>query len=132
MGEEAWEAYQKQRKIDKAKTWKARNAQAVVDWRRRTKQRLIDYKGGKCERCGYCKDCPSAYHFHHLDPSQKDFGISENGSTRKLDKLKKEVDKCQLLCSNCHAEVHEEMFKQVRQQTKERYEEWLEKRNIVA
>jgi hypothetical protein len=43
----------------------------VVQWRRRIKQQLIQYKGGKCSVCGYDKDCPSAYEFHHRDPSTK-------------------------------------------------------------
>lgn len=38
MGEEAWVEYQKQRKIEKAKAWKARNSQRVIDWRRRSKE----------------------------------------------------------------------------------------------
>lgn len=78
--------------------------QAVVDWRRRSKSKLVEYKGGKCKECGYNKSI-NALHFHHLDPSQKDFSIS--GKSWSFDKLKVEVDKCVLLCANCHAEVHE-------------------------
>lgn len=69
---------------------------------------LIEYKGGKCERCGYNKSM-RALEFHHLDPSEKDFGISKQ-INRNIDDLKKEVDKCILLCSNCHAEIHEELY----------------------
>lgn len=39
------------------------------------------------------------------DPTQKDFGIS--GTTKSFEKLKPELDKCVLLCANCHGEVHE-------------------------
>ena len=46
-----------------------------------------------------------ALQFHHLDPTQKDFGIS--GTTKSFEKLKPELDKCVLLCANCHGEVHE-------------------------
>lgn len=74
--------------------------------RRNNKKRLIEYKGGKCERCGYNKSIPAVYDFHHLDPNTKDFGLSYKGSTRSFDKLKIEVDKCILLCKNCHAEIH--------------------------
>jgi hypothetical protein len=52
--------------------------------RRRTKKRAIEYKGGKCQRCGYNR-CVEALDFHHLDPSQKDFRIS-NGNNRAWDK----------------------------------------------
>lgn len=125
MGEEAWAEYQKKRKINKVKNWRSRNVQKVVDWRRRTKQRLIAYKGGKCEICGYNKDCPSSFHFHHKNPSEKSFGIGSKGITRKLELLKQEVDKCQLLCANCHAEVHESLYSKQREETKLRHEEWL-------
>ena len=71
---------------------------------------LIAYKGGKCERCGYDKSS-RALEFHHLNPSEKDFGISKV-LTRSIQSLKEEADKCILLCSNCHAEIHDELFNQ--------------------
>ena len=126
MGEEKWEEYQKKRKINKAKVWRAKNVERVVDWRRRTKERLIEYKGGKCQKCGYDKDCPSAYDFHHRDPSIKSFGISSKGITRSLEQLKIEVDKCDLLCCRCHAELHEEQYCKQRKETKLRYGAWLQ------
>ena len=64
---------------------------------------MIDYKGGKCQICGYNK-CANALEFHHLDPTLKDFTIS--GGTRSFNSLKSEVDKCILVCSNCHREIH--------------------------
>jgi len=79
---------------------------AVISWRVRTKQKLIDYKGGRCMRCGYNK-CVAALHFHHRNPNEKDFGIS--AKTKSFDVMKLEVDKCDLLCSNCHAEEHERL-----------------------
>lgn len=82
----------------------------VVSWRIRAKQKLISYKGGKCLRCGYNKiECPRAFSFHHRSPSEKDFTIS--AKSWSLDRLKKEVDKCDLLCVRCHAEVHDEQDK---------------------
>lgn len=42
----------------------------------------IEYKGGKCSVCGYSK-CKGALEFHHLDPKEKDFGISAQGYTRE-------------------------------------------------
>jgi hypothetical protein len=78
----------------------------VQSWRRRTKLALIEYKGGKCEKCGYSKlEYPRVFHFHHRDPAQKDF--SPSSKNWAIERLKEEVDKCQLLCSNCHAEEHE-------------------------
>lgn len=61
--------------------------------------------GGKCERCGYSK-CVAALEFHHTDPTQKDpsFRTMRNWSV-KPEKLA-ELEKCELLCSNCHREAH--------------------------
>lgn len=73
--------------------------------RRKTKLKCIEYKGGQCKNCGYSK-CPTALVFHHPDPAQKDFGISEKGFARSFAKCKPEIEKCILLCANCHAEVH--------------------------
>lgn len=61
----------------------------------------IEYKGGKCY-CGYNK-CVDALEFHHLDPSKKEFTLS--GMTRSWKRIKKELDKCILVCSNCHKEI---------------------------
>jgi hypothetical protein len=79
---------------------------AVHNRRKKVKLLLVQYKGGKCEQCGYNK-CVAALEFHHLDPTQKDFGIGANGHTLALAKLKQEVDKCILVCSNCHREIHD-------------------------
>jgi predicted transcriptional regulator len=80
----------------------------VIYWRQRAKLKLIEYKGGKCqvESCGYNKSVRSLG-FHHIDPREKDFSIS--GKTISLDKMKKELDKCLLVCNNCHGEIHEEI-----------------------
>lgn len=75
----------------------------VGNWRKRTKELLVEYKGGKCEFCGYNK-CVEALEFHHIDETTKEFAIS--GSTKSLEKQKKEADKCYMLCANCHRELH--------------------------
>jgi len=77
----------------------------VGKWLKRTKLYLVKYKGGKCqiESCGYDK-CVEALEFHHLDPDKKDFGIG--GKTKSIEKLKAEVDKCIMVCANCHREIH--------------------------
>src|SRR5437870_3786694 len=78
-----------------------------VALRRKTLKRLaIQYKGGKCCRCGYNK-CSEALTFHHCD-GNKAFGIGAKGYTRSWDTVKAELKKCLLLCANCHIEVHAE------------------------
>ncbi len=83
-------------------------SQSVVNWRKRTRRELIGYKGGKCKICGY-NTCMEALDFHHLNPLEKDFTIS--GKSWSFETLKKEVDKCELLCRNCHTEVHQGLHK---------------------
>lgn len=80
------------------------SSESVILWRKRTKIKLIEYKGGKCEICGYDR-CNRALEFHHKNPSEKDFTIS--GRSLSFDRLKDEVDKCLLVCSNCHSEIHD-------------------------
>jgi uncharacterized Zn-finger protein len=70
------------------------------------KERAIEYKGGKCQICGY-NQCHRALVFHHRDKEDKLFTISQ-GFSRKWEKIQEELDKCDLLCSNCHAELHDE------------------------
>jgi hypothetical protein len=79
---------------------------SVKNCRRDKKIKLINYKGGKCEICGYDKiEFPGCFAFHHADPALKDFGISSKNCS--LETAKNEVDKCLLLCCRCHAELHE-------------------------
>lgn len=47
-----------------------------------------------------------ALEFHHLASARKDFGISSKGYTRSWKKIQEELDKCILLCANCHREAH--------------------------
>jgi 5-methylcytosine-specific restriction endonuclease McrA len=78
---------------------------AVTKRRRKLKEMLVEYKGGKCQLCGYDKYA-GAFDLHHLDPKEKEFGLSVRGLTRSWEKLKAEADKCILICANCHREVH--------------------------
>jgi len=70
--------------------------------------KAIHYKGGSCQHCGYDK-CTWAFEFHHLNPEDKSFTISK-GYSFLWTKLKKELDKCLLLCANCHRELHYRLY----------------------
>jgi hypothetical protein len=78
---------------------------AVNKRRKKIRQMAVEYKGGRCEQCGYNR-CIDALEFHHANSSGKDFSISEKGYTRSWSKVKEELDKCMLLCANCHRELH--------------------------
>jgi hypothetical protein len=68
-------------------------------------QERVTYLGGKCSVCGYDK-CAAALDFHHVDASDKgEFQLSQS-HCRSWDAVKAELDKCVLLCRNCHAEYH--------------------------
>jgi 5-methylcytosine-specific restriction endonuclease McrA len=78
---------------------------AVYKRRKKIRQMAAEYKGGRCQICGYNR-CLEAMEFHHLNNSEKDFGISHKGYSRGWKKVKAELDKCVMLCANCHREVH--------------------------
>lgn len=80
--------------------------EAVTKRRKMVKMRALEYLGGKCNDCGIQSDIPAIYDFHHKDPKEKDFAISQSGSTRSWKLVERELDKCVLLCSNCHRIRH--------------------------
>lgn len=82
---------------------KACNLKQVQERREAFKQQCLEYLGGECQVCGYRK-CANALEFHHRDPT-KDFVINK-GTLAKFENVKEELDKCALLCANCHREVH--------------------------
>ncbi len=72
--------------------------------RHRLKHKAVVYKGGKCQRCGY-SGCAAAFDFHHRDATEKEWNISHL-TTYKWEQVQHELDKCDLLCANCHRELH--------------------------
>ena len=64
----------------------------------------VKYLGGCCSKCGYNK-CIASLNFHHKNISSKAFGISQK-TDMALEDIKSELDKCILLCDNCHEEEH--------------------------
>lgn len=82
------------------------NSCKTQQWHKKKKLKAIHYKGGKCSRCGYIKYI-EALCFHHENVKDKLFTIGGNYS-RSWNVLQIELDKCILLCLNCHAEIHAE------------------------
>jgi hypothetical protein len=70
------------------------------------KAECVTYKGGQCVKCGFSRSM-AALEFHHRDPNKKDFGIATKRRHILSEETKKELDKCDLLCANCHRETHE-------------------------
>ena len=134
MGEDGWREYQRERNkakheryLEKHPEARKRKKQYATYWRIRKKKELVEYKGGKCEICEYSKDILGAYDFHHIDPSKKEFSISQY-TVLNIEKLKKEVDKCMLVCRNCHAEIHDKENRHIRD---EAFSFERHKRNIL-
>lgn len=74
---------------------------------RKAKRRWFwDFKSTlKCETCG--TDKPWRLAFHHRDPSEKDLEVSRMISdSAPLKRIQEEIAKCDVLCHNCHADVH--------------------------
>lgn len=69
------------------------------------KKQCLDYKGGKCISCNY-NNYQGALEFHHLDPNEKEFHIASLKHNSFNNNIKNELDKCILLCANCHREIH--------------------------
>ena len=87
----------KQKYIDKAKVF----TQSMVEW-------FIEYKKTlKCVECG--EDRYWVLDFHHRDPKEKDIEVSTLIRRGSKSKILNEIEKCDVLCSNCHRDLH---FKQ--------------------
>lgn len=94
----------------RAKKWREENKEHIRtsqrEGKRQRKEEAIAYLGG-C--CFLCKNTfhPSVYEFHHIDPATKDYNPSKMLQFTK-EKLLAELDKCLLLCANCHRLTHHE------------------------
>ena len=69
------------------------------------KIKAIEFLGGKCIMCGIKSDCNDIYDFHHRDPKIKEFSLNYLMNT-DWNQIETELNKCDLLCSNCHKITH--------------------------
>ncbi len=75
--------------------------------RNRQKMRSVEYLGGKCTDCGLCSEYVEVYDFHHKNPEEKSMTIAGlMARTKRWEKIREELDKCVLLCANCHRIRH--------------------------
>ena len=106
--------------------------------RRNDKLIYLEYKGDKCEICGYNK-CEAALSFHHRNSSEKSFWIgSLSQRITNISELKNyiidELDKCDVLCRNCHYEKHSnvEFYEKYKKEIYEKVENYKEKQNKLS
>jgi hypothetical protein len=84
---------------------------ARVAWNKTIRHRRVEFIRAEklrrgCARCGYKKNA-FALQFHHRKPSEKLFSLYKSIRGCGWTKIKAEMDKCEVLCANCHAELHD-------------------------
>ena len=91
---------------------KEKRKQAVKRHRLKVRKITDDYKMERgCKVCGYNKH-PAALHFHHRRSEEKLFEVSQwRSRVYALDTLLTEMNKCDVICANCHAELHSSIKK---------------------
>jgi hypothetical protein len=94
---------------DYCRTWyqknRAKRRAQLAEQQRENRRRYAEYKATlSCERCGFSH--PAALHFHHKDPNQKAFGVADGVKSMSWERLLSEIQKCEVLCANCHAIQH--------------------------
>lgn len=84
---------------------KAKHIAYVRNREKKIKLWLKEYKETlKCEICD--ENHPACLDFHHINPEEKDFAIGRIMDYMSWRKLKAEIAKCRVLCSNCHRKEH--------------------------
>jgi hypothetical protein len=99
----------KQHEVEMSKKWNKVHQDYLKEYRQSTKEKWIEYLTAnnrtQCVRCGYNTSF-WALDFHHINPEEKEYGISRVLTHKISDKFKVEIDKTITLCSNCHRELH--------------------------
>ena len=87
---------------------------AHVREQRREKKEWLDQFKIQCSRCN--ETHVACLEFHHKNPAEKDFLLSVGVAKYSLERLKAEVEKCEVICSNCHR-IHHWEEKQNKRET---------------
>lgn len=95
------------KKIRSTDKYKLTRNKRIKIYLKKRKQWAVNYLGGKCQKCGYQKSL-SALTFHHRNSKEKEYEVGQILDLNK-NKIIKELKKCDLLCFNCHMELHEKV-----------------------
>jgi hypothetical protein len=95
------------------KEWYRRNSEKVKKQTDKYKYELKEWFAkevvakASCIKCG--ESHPGCLDFHHRDPASKDRAIADMIAVKRNKKaILKEIDKCDILCANCHRKLHYE------------------------
>jgi len=90
---------------NKPRRWRCKRCvgEAVTRRKQKIKALLVEEAGGCCAVCGYDRTVVNL-HFHHVDPAEKSFNLSMS-TTKSLARYRAELQKCVLVCANCHGEI---------------------------
>lgn len=80
---------------------KEKNRTNIIKRKIKNKQKAVELLGGKCSKCGLKTNCLDVYDFHHKDPSKKAVEVGKILAYSWV-KILPEIEKCELLCGNCH------------------------------
>ena len=107
------------------RSWHQRNKAKRIAGIYERKERLWEFYNqleatSECDHCG--ENHPATLQFHHRDPQKKEFNLSKAVTDGySIERIKREVAKCTVLCANCHAKEHYEWARR----NKEPFEEGL-------
>jgi hypothetical protein len=75
----------------------------MLEQRNIRKAKFVEMSGQVCQRCGY-EGFLAALEFHHVNPEEKDRTPANlfTGGALPEETIYAELDKCVLLCANCH------------------------------
>ncbi len=110
MATEAWKKANAEKVREYRRDWYARNQAAAKAAVRRRKQEIRkwfdEYKSRL--RCGRCLEAhPACLEFHHREPKKKEMVVSKALDWGwSVERILKEISKCEVLCSNCHRKEH--------------------------
>ena len=107
-----WEVKNREKRKASQKAWyeqnKEKNQAKGYRWRSKVRFSFQEFKATlKCAHCG--ENDPVCLDFHHLDPTQKDRNVTKGMSSWSYKRIMEEVEKCIVLCANCHRKEHKRL-----------------------
>jgi len=84
---------------------KQKKKDANIRWAKKKRAEFTEIKSKlKCNRCG--ENHSACLEFHHKDPSTKEALVSDMAAKSSTKRILKEIEKCEVLCANCHRKEH--------------------------